>query len=353
MDLLKDSIEKLWDFFNSCDKSMKELVLLEITHNYISLVPGLWGEIAARKGLHQKVNLELEQKEIERMENDAIKATEEAHRIFNILIGESKNIQPSLEIKAEGLISYAMLIYHLQTMKLNYLIFLKENVEIPGKIPLSEEERLGIEQALKYFMEARDLFKKIGSKHREATALIYIMGCYEDLDEEVKYKSTKIEIEKILDIIWMPNNIELFKKSVDEGSFRQQIINLLINRQPSTDFDKASMSETDIEMQVECNCNTFNITDEARIDNVRKDIFSYIMAAKVRVEFCKYFELLQNLRHSFSLETFYTVDPNKKGVCKLLNFQSEIVHNDPDFIISAFKKIYCVKCKFREPLEKE
>ena len=353
MDLFKDSIEQLWKFFESCDDSIKELVLLEIAHNYIVLVPSLWGEISARKGLRQKVYLELARAEIERMENDAIEATKEAHRIFNILIGESKNIRVSLEIRAEGLLSYSILIYYLQTIKLNYLIFLKESIEIPEKIPLSEEERLEIEQALKYCIEARDLFKKIGSKDREATALIYIMGFYEDLGEEAKYENTKIEIEKILEITWVPNNIELFKKSVDEGSFRRQVFNGIRKRRPNRDFDKANMSKTDIEMQVECNCKTFNITDEKRIENVRKDIISYVMAAKFRINLCKNFQILQDLRHSFSLETLYIVDPNRKGVCKLLEYESQNIHNDPELIINSFKKTYCEKCKFREPLEKE
>lgn len=353
MDLLKDSIEQLWDFIESCDDSIKELVLLKIADNYTVLVPSLWGEISARKGLRQKAYLEFAREEIERMENDAIAATKEAHRIFNILIGESKNIRVSLEIRAEGLLSYSILIYYLQTIKLNFLIFLKESGEIPEKMPTSEEERLEIEKALKYCIEARDLFKKIGSKDREAAALIYIMGFYEDLGEEAKYENTKIEIEKILEITWVPNNIELFKKSVDEGSFRRQVFNGIRKRQPDRDFVKANMSKADIEMQVECNCKTFNITDEKRIENVRKDIISYVMAAKFRINLCKHFQLLQDMRHSFSLETLYIVDPNRKGVCELLQHESQIIHNDPELIISFFKKTYCEKCKFREPLEKE
>lgn len=353
MDLFKDSIEQLWNFIESCDDSIKEFVLLTIANNYITLVPSLWGEISTRIGLRQKVNLELAREEFERMENDAIEATKEAHRIFNILIGESKNIRVSLEIKAEGLLSYSILIYHLQTIKLNFLVFLKESVEIPEKIPLSEEERLEIEQALKYCIEARDLFKKIGSKDREATALIQIIGFYEDLGEEAKYENTKIEIEKILKITWAPNNIESFKKIINEGSLRRQLFNRIRKRQPDTDFDKAKMSKTDIEMQVECNCKTFNITDEKSIENVRKDIISYVMAAKFRINLCKHFQLLQDKRHSYSLDTFYIVDPNRKGVCKLLKHESQIIHNDPELIISSFKKTYCEKCKFCEPLKKE
>lgn len=151
----------------------------------------------------------------------------------------------------------------------------------------------------------------------------------------------------------MPNNIDLFKMSVDEGSFRRQVFNGIRKKQPDTDFDKANMSETDIEMQVECNCKTFNITDEKRIENVRKDIISYVMAAKFRINLCKHFQILQDTRHSFSLETLYVVDPYRKGVCKLLKHESQIIHNDPELIISSFKKTYCEKCKFREPLEKE
>ena len=77
------------------------------------------------------------------------------------------------------------------------------------------------------------------------------------------------------------------------------------------------------------------------------------MAAKFRINLCKNFQILQDLRHSFSLETLYIVDPNRKGVCKLLEYESQIIHNDPELIINSFKKTYCEKCKFREPLEKE
>ncbi len=353
MDLMKDSIEQLWIFFESCDDSIKELVLLEIANNYISLVPSLWGEIPVRIGFHQRVNLEPVREEIERMENGAIEATKEAHRIFNILIGESKNSRFSLEIKAEGLLSYSILLYHLQTIKLNSLVFLKESIEIPEKIPLTEEEKLEIEQALKYCIEARDLFREIGSKDREATALIQIFGFYEDLGKEVEYEKTKIEIEKMLEITWAPDNIKLFNKIINEGSLRRQIFNGIRRRPQYTDFDRANMSKTDIEMQVECNCKTFDITDEERIENVRKDIISGVMVAKFRINFCKNFQLLQDKRHSSSHKTLYIVDPNRKGICKLLKHESQIIYNDPELIISSFKKTYCEKCKSREPLQKE
>jgi hypothetical protein len=354
IDLLKDSITQLWNFIESCDDSIKEFVLLTILQNYIVLVPSLWGEISARIGLRKMASLYLTLEEIKKMEDDAVEASKEAQRIFNILTGESKNIRISLEIKAEGFLSYSMLIYHLQTVKMYPLLFLKEHVDIPEKIPLSATERSKIEQALKYCIEAKNLFKKIGSKHRETTALIYIMGYYEDLGEAAKYEDTKIEVEKMLEITWVPNNIDLFKMSINEGSFRKRVFNNLRKKQQQNkDFDNANMSQADIEGQVECNCKTFNITDKKRIENVRKDVISYVLAAKFRINFCKHFQLFQDMRHSYNLETLYTIDPNRKGVCKLLKHESQIIHNNPEIIINSFKKTYCEKCKFREPLKKE
>ena len=352
IDLLKATVKELRNYSESCDDSIKDFVLLEIAHNYTVLVSSLWGEITARIGLHQKVNLRLASEEIEKMKIEATETTEEAHKLFNVLIGKSKHNQISLEIRAEGLLSYSMLIYHLQTINLNLFIFLKESFELPEKIPLSEEERLEIEKALKFCQEARELFEKIGSRDREAVALINIMGFYEDLGEDLEYEKTKKEIENILEMIWVPNAIESFKISVAEGSFRRRVFNGIVNRAPTTDFEKANMSQTDIETQVECNCKTFNIIDKNRIENVRRDVISCIMVAKFRIDVCKHFLLLQDKRHSFSLETLYTVDPNRKGLCELLRHESQITNNDAELVINAFKKAYCEKCKFRSPLEK-
>ena len=353
MDVLKTSIEQLWDYFESFEESIKGLVLLEIANKYTVLVPSLWSEISARIGLREQANLEITSEDIEAMKSDAEEATEEAHKVFNTLITGSEYNQVSLEIRAEAFLSYSMLIYNSQTLNLNSLIFLKKSFELPEKIPVCEEERLEIEKALKFCQEARNLFKKIGARHREAVALINIMGFYEDLGEDLKCEKTKKKIENILQMIWVPNTIELFKKSINEGSFRRQIFDGIRNRKPTRDFDRANMSETDIERNVECHCRTFGITEPNRIENVRKDVISYVIAAKFRINVCEHFQLLQDLRHGFSIETLHTVDPNRKGLCSLLRHESQIVNSDAEVIIDAFKKAYCEKCKFRNALIKE
>ena len=56
-------------------------------------------------------------------------------------------------------------------------------------------------------------------------------------------------------------------------------------------LNKAKMNEVEIESQVECNSQTFNITGKNQIENLRKDVKSMILAAKFRVEFYKKFRI--------------------------------------------------------------
>lgn len=351
MAALKNKIVELRDFLESTGKVISELVLLELAGCYLVLVPALWGEITATSGLRQKVGLRVSPSELQQMEKEALKATAEADEIFKELVVGTVGKELSSSVQAEGLFAYSLYIYHLQTVKLDRLMFLKDMGMLPDKVLLSEEERQSIEKALNYSVEARYLFNTIGAKDREAATLLLMLGFQEDLGYSHDYDRTRAEVEVLLKTVLDVDLISQFSELVKEGSFRARIIKGILSSKSWGDLDRANMSDTEIECQVDCNANTFNIRETYRINNLRKDIYSSVLAARIRVHKCRHFVLLQDRRHSFHLETLYAVEPNRKGFCQLLKRESQIVYNDAKTIIESFERAYCRDCEYREPLQ--
>jgi hypothetical protein len=350
--VIEDTIEKLWKLGEDSLKDCNEQILLEIAMHYITLAPFYCSEIVVKTQFHQKLNLDLPESDFDRLLKDAEKKTSEGVSVFNALINPPETRHISLYTKAEALLFYGMYNYNLQGTEFINFIFLQDRGAMPANVPLVGKQRDIVEQSLNYFTEAEKLFEMIGVEDRGLVALIQMLACFEDLGEKSKYKETRDKIDEKIKTVLVPNTLKLYEQIISEGSLRTIQIKHIKGKKPSDDFVKANMNDTAIEMQVECNCKSLNISEKDRIENVRKDVISYVLAAKYRINVCKYFELYQDLRHTFSRNTLYTIDPNRKGFCRMFNYQSKIVQSDSSLVINSFYKTFCKNCLNKEPLVK-
>jgi tetratricopeptide (TPR) repeat protein len=87
---------------------------------------------------------------------------------------------------------------------------------------------------------------------------------------------------------------------------------------------------------------------QERIGNVLKDFKSLRRIRAEQRSWCKHLELLQELGHTESRETVYSIDPNRHCKCRRYSHESSIGSNDVDAVIKAFKATFCMGCTGRE-----
>ena len=85
-----------------------------------------------------------------------------------------------------------------------------------------------------------------------------------------------------------------------------------------------------------------------RIGNVLKDLKSLRRIGIEQRSWCKHIELLQELGHTASKQTIYSIDPYRLCKCLRYSYESSIKSNDVEAVIAAFKGTYCVGCRGRE-----
>ena len=81
-----------------------------------------------------------------------------------------------------------------------------------------------------------------------------------------------------------------------------------------------------------------------RKDNVLKDLKAVQYGFKIKTNWCKYLEIIQDLRHTQSKNTSYIIDPERICKCKLHMYESKIPSINIEVLIETFKKSYCENC---------
>ncbi|MGD0012056.1 MAG: DUF4365 domain-containing protein [Terriglobia bacterium] len=71
--------------------------------------------------------------------------------------------------------------------------------------------------------------------------------------------------------------------------------------------------------------------------------------ARERSRWCRHIEMLEDIRQTRNPATAFSVLPNRKCVCEKLGYETENVTSDAQALIRAFKHVYCVNCKDRNP----
>lgn len=87
----------------------------------------------------------------------------------------------------------------------------------------------------------------------------------------------------------------------------------------------------------------------SRLSNALKDVQAGRLIYQEQQAWCKHLEMLQDLRHTRSKDTYYAIDPNRSCICKKLGHRTQVEDPDPATVIKAFKGTYCQGCTAREP----
>ena len=155
---------------------------------------------------------------------------------------------------------------------------------------------------------------------------------------------------------------EAFKIATDSGFLdaKERAQDLLQNRKTfSSTFKNASASMDDqglANMSEEEKTALINVflrafSDSTDTDKMREavtsDVNDMIAGAKKRLEWCRHVEIIQDLRHTRSLETMYKKTPQKRIVCRELMFQSPNPGYSFDELWPMFEGVYCLGCTSR------
>lgn len=87
---------------------------------------------------------------------------------------------------------------------------------------------------------------------------------------------------------------------------------------------------------------------EDRLPNLVIDYKWLQLDELVRVDFCEYLHTLQDLRHSSSLETAYSINPDRKFKCVYYGYESPYPGTDRDRLLQRFKSDYCLGCSMKK-----
>jgi hypothetical protein len=116
----------------------------------------------------------------------------------------------------------------------------------------------------------------------------------------------------------------------------------------------ASMSEENREAFLDSFLRAFadDVDNESIRKSMESDLDDIIAAAKMRIEWCQYVQIIQDLEHTRSLQTMYRTIPKKWIICTELQYRSPAPGYSFDDLWPMFKGIYCLGC-LRRSLKKD
>ncbi len=123
----------------------------------------------------------------------------------------------------------------------------------------------------------------------------------------------------------------------------------MLRRKEFNEYDPSDLAtDADIQHHADFMMETFKIPEECR-ENVVTDVLCIRDSVMEKSVWCKHIEIQQNLTHTFSPETHYSANPNRRVVCLKFDYFVDKLSPDWDMLIKEFKNIYCSRCSDREP----
>jgi LuxR family maltose regulon positive regulatory protein len=133
-----------------------------------------------------------------------------------------------------------------------------------------------------------------------------------------------------------------------EDEFTFSSLKSRLERRP-TEGDLASSSEEDKARFTEFCLRAY--ARDADIDEmreaVRSDVEDMVLVAQQKAEWCRHVEIIQDLRHTRSLDTIYRTIPKKWIVCAELGYRSPHPGRSFEELWPLFKGVYCLGCSNR------
>jgi len=118
----------------------------------------------------------------------------------------------------------------------------------------------------------------------------------------------------------------------------------------ATNLDALTLA--DIQDYADFIIETFKVPEERR-ENVVIEVLCMRDTVIEKSGWCKHIEIQQDLTHTFSPETLYSENPNRRIVCSKFDYFVDKFSPDWDILIKELKDIYCSRCSDREPSSPE
>ncbi len=201
-----------------------------------------------------------------------------------------------------------------------------------------------------YALQCIQIFKQAGNVLWECRTKMLLADYYEACDEPLKARALATEV---LPIARAFEYMQVAQSASEHLDGKSMLRLLLSHRSQRPTDDEIALSQSDIDVQriSKLTLREMDLPIE-RLPLVEKDFFLGRYIAEQRRDWCRHIELEQDLTHLQSPATKYLNDPERFGLCTKFMHRSTFGHNDFEFIVGLFKRMYCDSCTDRAPRSK-
>ena len=230
------------------------------------------------------------------------------------------------------LISYASIIL----IYISYTPFIFDGHEDPNDKPLL----IDIHNQLKNQSEK---LWEIGAYRDSLQAKILQADALEGLDKIEESIHILKEIKNVAEQLYLIDIMNIAERAL-QGETIFRLVKNCENISETNEEIAISQSDEEISSMAKYLLQSLNLPDD-RLSNIETELKWEREIAKEKKYFCKYFECIQDFRHTLSKETLHKVDPLRWLKCELYGYKSAILSStNRKTSVNEFKNKFCDRC---------
>jgi hypothetical protein len=254
-------------------------------------------------------------------------------------------------------------------IKVNHPIFVADAIstkafislmELISNISFAEFEELSFDQSiiqdtvlliLDWCKKAQEIYKQANMLEGEVRIQLIMAQAFEVMGQLEPAKKLAQGVLGKAKLLGYKLHIETANQVISEKTLFSKCIQnarMVLHQKQSDEYNPLDLdSEEDIQNFTDFLIETYKIPEERR-KYVVIEALCMRDIAREKSQWCKYLEIQQNLTHTFSSETLYAEDPNRRVICS--KFEYCVDNQSPDWIepLKELKKIHCSNCLDRE-----
>ena len=236
---------------------------------------------------------------------------------------------------------------------------------IVSKIAFAEFQELFLDRSiiqddvlviLGWCEKAQKIYKNANMLEGEVRIQLIMAQAFEVMGQMESAKSLAQGVIRKAKLFGYKRHIDTATEIIEGNTLFFRLIHNIrerLRRKESNEYDPSDLAtDADIQHYADFIMETYKIPEERR-ENVVKDVLCIRDSVMEKSVWCKHIEIKQNLTHTFSPETLYSENPNRRVVCSKFDYFVDKLSPDWDMLIKDFKNIYCSRCSDREPSSSE
>lgn len=221
----------------------------------------------------------------------------------------------------------------------HYMLLFQANQALSKESSLTTENVELFNTMIKELEKAYITFEKSGLLHESLSAKSVIADIYCELG----YNKANIEILQYINE--KASEIGLYEVSANVEKLLKNGIGKKFDIKE--DISKVHLTEEEIDIYAQQYLEAFDLPKD-RYSVIRKEYWWVEQDRYDEYNWCKSICTIQDLRHTYSKETLYSIDPQRRIFCKTFEYKSPDSSIERDVLISEFKTLYCKNCKSRK-----